>query len=76
MASRVRDVILLLCSALVKPHLEYCIQFWSSWYRRDMDLLECVQRRDTEMNQGIQSLQRGQAERAGADQPGEENAVR
>ena len=47
--SRVREVILPLCSVVVRPHLEYCIQMWSRQYRRDMDLSECVQRRATEM---------------------------
>ena len=37
-------MILLLCSALVRPHLEYCIQMWTCQYRRDVDLLECIQR--------------------------------
>jgi len=39
MANRVREVILPLCSVLVRPHLEYCIRMWSPQYRRDMDLM-------------------------------------
>ena len=56
MASRAREAILPLCSALVWPHLEYCIHMWSPQYRREVDLLECVQRRAAQMIQGIEDL--------------------
>ena len=47
-------MILLFCSTLVRPHLKYCIQIWSPQYRRDMDLLECIQRRATNVIQGME----------------------
>jgi len=42
---RVREGILPLCSAPVRPHLESCVQLWSPQHRTDMDLLEQGQRR-------------------------------
>ena len=48
---RAREVILPLYSALVRPELEYCLQMWNPQYRRDVDLLDCVQRRTRKMIQ-------------------------
>ena len=75
MASKVREVTF--CSVLVRPHLEYCIQMWSLQYRRDTDLLESIQRRTTNMIQGMEYLSyENRQRRAGAVQSGGGKASR
>lgn len=54
--SEVRDVIFPLYSALVRPHMEYCVHFWCLQFHKDMDRVERVQRRTIKVISGLQNL--------------------
>ncbi|KAJ7425543.1 hypothetical protein WISP_23067 [Willisornis vidua] len=53
-SSTIRAVIFPLHWALVTPHLECCVYFWASHYKKDIEGLERVLRRTMELGKGLE----------------------
>lgn len=56
LASREREVIIPIYSALIRLHLVYCIQAKGSQHKKDMELLEWIQRRAMKMRKWLENL--------------------
>ena len=54
--NRNKEIVIPLYNALVRPHLEYAVQFWCPTLRMDIERLEAVQARATKLIPSIRNL--------------------
>ena len=54
-----RELLVPLCPAFIRPHLEYCIQLWTPQFKKDTDEVEYSQRRVTRMLKVTETMEDG-----------------
>ena len=55
-SSRKEEIVLSLMNSLVRPHLEYAVQFWHPYLRKDIERLKAVQKRATKLIPSIRNF--------------------
>ena len=51
-----KGLIVPLYKAIGRPHLEYCMHAWRPYLRKDIDMLDKIQRRATKLIPGLRDL--------------------
>jgi len=51
-----KDLFVFLYRTYVRPHLEYCVQLWSPYLAKDIDIVEKVQMRATKLGKEFSRL--------------------
>ena len=51
-----KELIIPLYKTIVRLHLEYCIQAWRPYRKKDIDILERIQRRTSKITQKLRNI--------------------